>query len=173
MAHSAEGRHYGEKEKNHNDTIFIFILGYYLKDTIMFLVKNDHLVHFWDKIYTQYLQGVNFWKKSDFLTLASSYEGKFRKKIREFFSSGKVIFQHPFLPILVFFMVLLCYKGLKSPNVPPWVHVPSWVRMPVHVRFIENMWRHCVLRSARQSRRQHSSERRVGMREKNTRSKGK
>ena len=46
LAHSAEGRHYGEKEKNHNDTIFIFILGYYLKDTIMFLVKKDYLVHF-------------------------------------------------------------------------------------------------------------------------------
>ena len=36
----------GKKQKNHNDTIFIFILGYYLKDTIMFLVKKDYLVHF-------------------------------------------------------------------------------------------------------------------------------
>ena len=145
MAHSAEGRHYGEKEKNHNDTIFIFILGYYLKDTIMFLVKKDYLVHFWDKIYTQYLQGVNFWKKSDFWTLASSYEGKFMKKIREIFFSGKVLFQHPFLQKLVFFMVLLCYKGLKSPNVPPWVHVPSWVRMPVYLWSCKPESDHCFM----------------------------
>ncbi len=55
-----------KKTKNHNDVIFILILGWYLKDTIKFLVKNEYLVHFLDKIPTHFLQEVNFWKKSDF-----------------------------------------------------------------------------------------------------------
>ena len=43
----------------------------------------------------------------------------------------KVIFQDLFLPILVFFMVLLCYKGSKSPYVSPGIHVSPGIRMPV------------------------------------------
>jgi hypothetical protein len=48
------------------------------------------------------------------------------------FFNVKIIFEDLSVPVLIFFGVLLCYKGSKSPNVSPGIHVSPGIRMPVH-----------------------------------------